>query len=29
MIRHMAGRELKEIFPPRQPTIGEVRLRVQ
>ncbi len=28
MIRHMAGRELKEIFPPRQTTIGEVRLRV-
>jgi ABC-type sugar transport system ATPase subunit len=29
MIRHMAGRELKEIFPPRQATIGEVRLRVR
>jgi ribose transport system ATP-binding protein len=29
MIRHMAGRELKEIFPPRQAAIGEVRLRVE
>jgi ribose transport system ATP-binding protein len=28
MIRHMAGRELKEIFPPRHATIGEVKLRV-
>lgn len=28
MIRHMAGRELKEIFPPRNAVIGEVRLRV-
>ncbi|NDD64928.1 MAG: sugar ABC transporter ATP-binding protein [Acidobacteria bacterium] len=29
MIRHMAGRELKEIFPRRVATIGEVRLRVR
>ncbi|MEY4168846.1 MAG: hypothetical protein RIR52_2670 [Acidobacteriota bacterium] len=29
MIRHMAGRELKEIFPPRSAEIGEVRLRVR
>jgi ABC-type sugar transport system ATPase subunit len=29
MIRHMAGRELKEIFPPRNAKIGEVRLRVE
>jgi len=29
MIRHMAGRELKEIFPPRQAKAGEVRLRVE
>ena len=29
MIRHMAGRELKEIFPPRQAQAGEVRLRVR
>lgn len=29
MIRHMAGRELKEIFPPRHAKIGEVRLRVR
>ena len=28
MIRHMAGRELKEIFPPRRATLGEVKLRV-
>jgi ribose transport system ATP-binding protein len=28
MIRHMAGRELKEIFPPRRSKIGEVKLRV-
>ncbi|MGE0129767.1 MAG: sugar ABC transporter ATP-binding protein [Blastocatellales bacterium] len=28
MIRHMAGRELKEIFPPRKAKIGEVKLRV-
>ncbi len=28
MIRHMAGRELKEIFPPRNAHIGEVKLRV-
>ncbi len=29
MIRQMAGRELKEIFPPRHAHIGEVKLRVQ
>ncbi len=29
MIRHMAGRELKEIFPPRNAKIGEVKLRVR
>lgn len=29
MIRQMAGRELKEIFPPRSATIGKVRLRVR
>ena len=29
MIRHMAGRELKEIFPPREAQIGEVRLRIK
>lgn len=29
MIRHMAGRELKEIFPPRSAQLGEVRLRVR
>ena len=29
MIRQMAGRELKEIFPPRQATLGEVKLRVR
>jgi ribose transport system ATP-binding protein len=29
MIRHMAGRELKEIFPPRVAQIGEVRLRIK
>src|SRR5207249_1650474 len=29
MIRHMAGRELKEIFPPRHAQIKETRLRVQ
>ncbi|MFN0085166.1 MAG: sugar ABC transporter ATP-binding protein [Blastocatellia bacterium] len=28
MIRHMAGRELKEIFPPRDARIGGVKLRV-
>ena len=28
VIRHMAGRELKEIFPPRNAKIGEVKLRV-
>src|SRR5262249_3792430 len=28
MIRHMAGRELKEIFPPRASSVGEVKLRV-
>ena len=28
VIKHMAGRELKEIFPPRHATIGEVKLRV-
>jgi len=28
MIRHMAGRELKEIFPPRNARAGEVILRV-
>ncbi len=28
MIRHMAGRELKEIFPPRQATVGDIRLKV-
>ena len=29
MIRHMAGRELKEIFPPRKAELGPVRLRVE
>jgi ribose transport system ATP-binding protein len=29
LIRHMAGRELKEIFPPRQTQIGETRLSVE
>ena len=29
MIRQMAGRELKEIFPPRHATLGEVKLRVR
>ena len=29
MIRHMAGRELKEIFPPRNAEKGDVRLRVR
>lgn len=29
MIRHMAGRELKEIFPPRNAGIGDVMLRVR
>jgi ribose transport system ATP-binding protein len=29
MIRHMAGRELKEIFPPRNARIGKVKLRVR
>lgn len=28
MIRHMAGRELKEIFPPRNAQIGPVKLKV-
>lgn len=28
MIRHMAGRALKEIFPPRKAHIGDVKLRV-
>jgi len=28
VIQHMAGRELKEIFPPRHAKIGEVKLRV-
>ncbi|MBS1808901.1 MAG: sugar ABC transporter ATP-binding protein [Acidobacteria bacterium] len=28
VIRHMAGRELKEIFPPRNAKIGDVKLRV-
>ena len=28
VIRHMAGRELKEIFPPRHAQIGDVKLRV-
>jgi ribose transport system ATP-binding protein len=29
IIRHMAGRELKEIFPPRRTERGETRLRVE
>ena len=29
IIRHMAGRELKEIFPPRAGRVGEARLRVE
>jgi ABC-type sugar transport system ATPase subunit len=29
VIRHMAGRELKEIFPPRRARVGEVKLRVE
>jgi ribose transport system ATP-binding protein len=29
IIRHMAGRELKEIFPPRKRLRGETRLRVE
>ncbi len=29
MIRHMAGRELKEIFPARQVKLGDVKLRVE
>ncbi len=29
VIRHMAGRELKEIFPPRHASIGEVKLSVK
>src|SRR5215204_2683065 len=29
IIRHMAGRELKEIFPPRHAGEGEARLRVE
>lgn len=28
VIKHMAGRELKEIFPPRKATIGAAKLRV-
>jgi ribose transport system ATP-binding protein len=28
-IRHMAGRALKEIFPPRRAKLGEVKLRVR
>src|SRR5262249_10248429 len=29
MTRHRAGRELKEIFPPRKRGVGEVKLRVK
>jgi ribose transport system ATP-binding protein len=29
VIKHMAGRELKEIFPPRNAQIGEVKLRIR
>ncbi len=29
IIRHMAGRELKEIFPPRNSKIGDIKLRVK
>jgi len=29
VIKHMAGRELKEIFPPRECRVGEVKLRVR
>ena len=29
VIRHMAGRELKEIFPPRKANLGEVKLRIE
>ncbi|MCI0388847.1 MAG: sugar ABC transporter ATP-binding protein [Acidobacteria bacterium] len=29
IIRHMAGRELKEIFPARKAKIGEVKLRIK
>jgi ribose transport system ATP-binding protein len=29
IIRHMAGRELKEIFPPRSATLGAARLKVE
>jgi ABC-type sugar transport system ATPase subunit len=29
VIQHMAGRELKEIFPPRNVKMGDVKLRVQ
>jgi ribose transport system ATP-binding protein len=29
LIRHMAGRELTEIFPPRKVEVGETRLRVE
>ena len=29
MIRHMAGRELKEIFPPRRAETAETRLRIE
>jgi ribose transport system ATP-binding protein len=29
VIRHMAGRELKEIFPPRRAKVGGVKLRVE
>jgi ribose transport system ATP-binding protein len=29
VIKHMAGRELKEIFPPRKARVGEVKLRIR
>lgn len=29
VIKHMAGRELKEIFPPRHAQVGDVKLRVR
>lgn len=29
IIRHMAGREVKEIFPPRQAAVGAARLKVE
>ncbi len=29
IIKHMAGRELKEIFPPRECRVGDVKLRVR